>query len=91
MFRLYPPTPNPVAGRTLLAFDLPAATTVRAALYDVSGRLVRSLVDEALPAGKHQRAWDRRDHSGQLVPAGIYFLRLDAGAHQSRQKIVVIS
>ena len=91
VFRLYPATPNPVAQRTLVAFDLPAPGLVRAALYDVSGRLVRNLVDEELPAGKHQRAWDRRDHSGHLVPSGIYFLRLEAGAHESRQKIVVIS
>jgi hypothetical protein len=35
--------------------------------------------------------WDRRDHSGQPVSSGIYFLRLDAGAHRSRQKLVVLS
>lgn len=91
VFRLYPPAPNPVANRTVIAFDLPQPTSVRAALYDVSGRLVRILTDERLPAGKHQREWDRRDHSGQPVSSGIYFLRLDAGAHRSRQKIVVVS
>lgn len=90
-FRLYAPRPNPVAGRTMIAFDLPAPGPVRAALYDVSGRLVRVLTDEPLPAGKHERAWDRRDGAGRPVSAGIYFLRLDAGANRSRQKIVVIS
>lgn len=90
-FRLYPASPNPLAERTVVAFDLPAQSLVRAALYDVSGRLVRILADESLPAGKHQRIWDRRDHSGQPVPSGIYFLRLDAGANQSHQKIVVVS
>ncbi len=90
-FRVYPASPNPLAERTVVAFDLPAPSLVRAALYDVSGRLVRMLADEPLPAGKHQRAWDRRDQSGRAVPSGIYFLRLDAGAHRSRQKIVVVS
>ncbi len=90
-FRLYPASPNPVADRTVVAFDLPQPSLVRAALYDVSGRLVRILVDEPLAAGKYQRAWDRRDRSGATVPSGIYFLRLDAGAHQSHQKIVVVS
>ena len=89
-FRLYPAAPNPFAERTVVAFDLPAPTAVRAALYDVSGRLVRILADEPLPAGKHQRLWDRRDLSGQSVSSGIYFLRLDAGAQESRQKIVVV-
>jgi hypothetical protein len=90
-FQLYPPRPNPVAERTLVAFDLPAPSRVHAALYDVSGRLVRRLVDVPLTAGKHQFAWDRRNQSGRLVPSGIYFLQLEAGAHVSRQKIVVIS
>ncbi|MFN0149438.1 MAG: FlgD immunoglobulin-like domain containing protein [bacterium] len=90
-FRLYPAAPNPISEQTIIAFDLPQASAVRAALYDVSGRLVRILADERMPAGKHQRAWDRRDHSGQRVPSGIYFLRLEAGAHESRQKIVVVS
>jgi len=90
-FHMYPASPNPVAARTVVAFDLPEPSSVRAALYDASGRLVRILADERLPAGKHQRAWDRRDGSGHPVPAGIYFLRLDAGAHLSHQKIVVVS
>jgi FlgD Ig-like domain len=92
VFQMYAASPNPVVEQTMIAFDLPASSMVRAALYDVSGRLVRMLADESLPAGKHQRAWDRRDHSGHRVPSGIYFLRLDAGAHhQSHQKIVVVS
>ena len=90
-FRMYPASPNPVAERTIVAFDLPEQTLVHAALYDVSGRLLRILADELLPAGKHQRAWDRRDGSGHAVPSGIYLLRLEAGAHRSFQKIVVVS
>lgn len=90
-FQLYPARPNPVVTQTLVAFDLASPSAVRVALYDVSGRLVRLLVDEPLPAGHQFRAWDRRNASGQSVPAGIYFLRLDAGEHHSHQKIVVIS
>ncbi len=87
---MYPPRPNPVAERTTLAFDLPAPARVRAAIYDVSGRLVNLLVDEPLPAGKHQLEWARRDESGRLVSSGIYFLLLEAGTHQSREKVVVV-
>jgi hypothetical protein len=91
VFRLYPPTPNPVAHRTAIAFDLPQAGPVRAAVYDVSGRLVRTLVDEPLAAGRHLRHWDRRNHSGEFVTSGVYFLWVRAGADQRRQKIVVVS
>jgi hypothetical protein len=90
-FRLYAARPNPVATRTTLLFDLPATGFVRAALYDVSGRLVRVLANETLATGRHELAWDRRDGEGHWVSPGIYFLRLDAEPNRSRQKIVVVS
>lgn len=90
-FRLHPPRPNPVAGPTVVLFDLPRPARTRAALYDVSGRLVRVLVDEPLPAGRHERAWDLRDGAGLTVSSGVYFLRLESGPNVSRRKVVVIS
>lgn len=90
VFRMYPATPNPVMERTLIAFDLPAPTVVRAEVYDASGRLVRTLANELLPAGRHERSWDRQERSGQAVPSGVYFLLLNAGSHRTRQKLVVI-
>ncbi len=89
-FRVYPPSPNPVTAQMALAFDLPTPSSVRAVLYDASGRLVRVLADGALPAGKHQRNWNRSDQAGARVPAGIYFLRLDAGTDRDQRKIVVL-
>lgn len=90
-FRVFAVRPNPVRTGTLLRFDLGSPERVRAGLYDAAGRLVRVLVDERLPAGAHQRTWDRRDHAGRSVAPGVYFLRLEAGAHGSRQKLVVLS
>ncbi|MCA9729875.1 MAG: T9SS type A sorting domain-containing protein [Candidatus Eisenbacteria bacterium] len=90
-FRLYPATPNPVLDRMVLAFDLPESNPVRAELYDATGRLVRTLANEVMPAGRYQRVWDGRSEIGQRVPSGIYFVRLDAGAHHARLKIVVVS
>jgi len=90
-FRVYPASHNPAFRQTVIAFDLPEASVVRATLFDTSGRLVRILADELLPAGKHNRTWDRRDGAGRTVVSGIYFLRLEAGANSSRQKLVVFS
>lgn len=90
VFRLHPAGPNPLVNRTRVAFELPRAAVTRVALYDVAGRLVRVLADGPLPAGMHQRAWDRRDQSGRPVASGVYFLRLDAGPDQGRQKLVVL-
>jgi hypothetical protein len=88
-FSVFPARPNPVHETMVLAFDLPAASLVRAEVYDVTGRLARVLVNELVPPGRTQRGWDRRDQRGTRVPAGNYFIRLQAGAHRSCQKVVV--
>lgn len=90
-FRLHAPRPNPVVGQAVVTFDLPRPARTRAALYDIRGRLVRVLVDETLPAGRHERAWDLRDGAGLTVSSGVYFLRLESGPNVSRRKIVVLS
>lgn len=89
-FRMYPASPNPVAHRTVVAFDLPASGHVRATLYSASGRLVGVLADGWLPTGRHQRIWDRRDQSGKSVASGVYFLRVVAGTDEAHQKIIVV-
>jgi hypothetical protein len=90
VFQLLPTSPNPVREEMTLAFDLPEASVVRVRLYDTSGRLVQTLADGPFPAGRHRAAWNRRDQAGERVPAGIYFLRFDAGAHDGHQKVVVV-
>lgn len=89
-FRLHTAAPNPFSQRTSLAFDLPAASAVQLDVYDVAGRLVKTLARESLPAGSHERGWDRTDRNGRQVAAGIYFVRFDAGSMAAREKIVVL-
>jgi len=89
-FRLRAATPNPLAGRSVIAFDLPDARHVCLRLYDTTGRLARTLADEPLPAGRHQRVWDGNDDRGRPVAGGIYFVRLEAEAYRAQEKIVVL-
>jgi len=57
-------------------------------LYDVSGRLVRTLW---LARGEHgTEQWDGRDEGGRLVPAGLYFARLTGGSRHARARIVLL-
>jgi hypothetical protein len=51
---------------------------------------VRTLADEMLPAGRHQRIWDGADGDGRRVAAGVYFAQLVAGADRDRKKVVVL-
>jgi hypothetical protein len=62
--RLHPNQPNPFNPLTTIRFDLPAAGPVRLAVYDLAGRLVRVLVEEARAAGSHEAVWDGRDAAG---------------------------
>jgi subtilisin family serine protease len=69
-------TPNPFATRTMVRFALSRPGSVRLAVYDGSGRMVRELVSTSLDAGPHAADWDGADASGHTVPAGLYFLML---------------
>jgi hypothetical protein len=86
---LLAPTPNPFQGRTALAYDLPRQGHVTLNLYDVRGRLVRSLVSGAVQdAGRHTVEWDGRNVAGAAAGAGLYFGRLDAGGESSVRRVV---
>lgn len=76
--RLLPNQPNPFNPQTNIVFEIdgPAAADVALALYDMGGRLVRTLVAERLEPGRHRRLWDGRDAQGRGVAAGTYFARL---------------
>ena len=68
-----PAMPNPTSGACTFGVVLPEAAEVEVAILDVSGRVVRTLSPGTLPAGHRQVAWDGRDRSGAVVPAGLYF------------------
>ena len=77
--RLLAPYPNPFNPATSLRFSLDAGGPVTLRVYDVGGRLVRTLLaDVPLAAGEHAAAWDGRDGSGRTVAAGVYVCRLEA-------------
>jgi hypothetical protein len=85
---LSPPVPNPTWGSTLLSFDLPAEQRVRIDVLDVACRYIRRLEDRTVPAGHHDVWWDGLDAGGQAVPAGIYWVRFEAGARPQARPLV---
>lgn len=82
---------NPFRAATSLDVTLPAAGPARLRLFDVSGRLVRTLWSGALPVGARTFAWDGRTDGGFAAPAGIYFARLDAPGGRRAAKLVRIA
>jgi subtilisin family serine protease len=68
--------PNPFRPATTIAYAVPRDGSVQLSVFDVTGRVVRHLVEEIQPAGRYQVAWDGRDMAGQRAPSGVYFYRL---------------
>lgn len=80
--------PNPFRSSTDIVFRMPATSAVSVSVYDVSGRLVRSLVDRTLPAGEHRAVWDGRASDGQAVSSGIYFYTFRTDGHQETRRLI---
>jgi hypothetical protein len=89
-FRAAPPAPNPFNPSTTIAFELPAGQDVRLAIYGLDGRRVRSLLQTALPAGRHATRWDGRDDRGRTVASGMYLYRLEAGPWSASGKLELV-
>jgi hypothetical protein len=87
---LRPCHPSPFAGSTRVAFHLPERSRAAVRIYDVAGRLVRTVCDDVADAGWNQTEWDGTNNSGGRVASGIYFLRVSAGGDSRTQKVVLI-
>jgi len=82
--------PNPVGSSTTIVYGIPAETKVSIKIFDVRGRLVKSVVDGIKAPGEYKIGWDGRNRDGSQVAAGIYFVRLDAaGRHISKKAVLV--
>lgn len=89
--------PNPVqadpgtgAYFTLVRYELPEALDIRITVYNLLGKTVRELLHGRLDGGAHQIHWDGKNQEGQLVPAGIYFYRIESGAFSQSRKMILI-
>jgi FlgD Ig-like domain len=83
-------TPNPFNPTTTISFTLPERQLTTLAIYDVSGQLVRTLVNNVRAYGKNLVTWDGRDDAGVAVGSGVYFYRLTAGKFSESRKMVLL-
>jgi hypothetical protein len=94
--------PNPFNPSTTISFtvETPLMAFVLIEVYDIRGRLVRTLLDGSLEqgqalqlrlgAGRHSVVWDGRDDSGNQVSSGIYLYRMVAGEYQSIRRMILL-
>lgn len=82
--------PNPFNPRTVIGFELPAPGHVRLAVYDIAGRLVRTIADGPFLQGLHELTWEGKDSRGREAGSGTYVARLDfAGRTEAIQMVLV--
>jgi hypothetical protein len=91
VFSLHRAYPNPFNPSTSLVFDLPRPENVDLRVYDLAGRLIRTLVsNEHKALGRHSIIWDGTDNSGRVQPAGVYVVKLNAGEHSAGQRVMLV-
>ncbi|OFV83549.1 MAG: hypothetical protein A2W26_10235 [Acidobacteria bacterium RBG_16_64_8] len=89
-FALGPARPNPSSGDVNFGFTMAQEGPVSIRIYNVAGRLVRTLVNETAGAGPHDVLWNAADDHGRRVAPGVYFYRMAAGSWSSQRKVVFL-
>ncbi len=82
--------PNPFNPNTTVSFELDRARHLSIAVLDISGKQVLVLVDRVFAPGSQSVAWNGRDALGRVVPAGTYFIRLQAGEWVKTSKVSLV-
>ncbi len=77
-FRLLDAYPNPFNPQVNIAFEMPQEGNVKLSIYDISGQLVSTLINNnTYGIGKHRIQWNAMTDNGTQVPTGIYLVRLE--------------
>lgn len=82
--------PNPFTTGTSIRYSLSNRQPVTISIYDVSGRLVQTLVDEMRPEGFQSAFWNGTNNHGEPVASGVYYSRMRAAGFEATRKIVRI-
>jgi peptidoglycan/xylan/chitin deacetylase (PgdA/CDA1 family) len=89
-FKLYQNYPNPFNPITALQYDLTKEGVVNITIYDMMGRLVKTLVDGPQTAGFKTVQWDATNDRNEPISAGLYLYTMQKGNHRETGKMVLI-
>lgn len=84
-YAIYQNYPNPFNPVTKINFDIPIRAFVRIKVYDITGKIVTSLVDQELGAGSYETIWDAANYS-----SGIYFYSIEANNYFKNMKMILL-
>jgi len=89
-FKLFSNFPNPFNPITTITFELPEETYVNLDIFDISGKIIKSLISEYKASGVHKIEWDGRDALGNQVSSGVYFYRLKSEKFNNTRRMLLI-
>ncbi|MCK4524540.1 T9SS type A sorting domain-containing protein, partial [candidate division WOR-3 bacterium] len=82
--------PNPFNGRTMIDYAIPMRAEVSLSIYDVTGKLIKTLVKEKQDVNYYRVVWDGKDNRGSLVSAGVYFYKMTSGSFDKSMKMMYL-
>jgi len=88
-FSLHQNAPNPANPATSIRFSLSRDGPVSLTIYDLQGRHVRTLLENASPSGSYEVIWDGADDLGRSVASGVYLYRLVSREGIGTKRLVV--
>jgi hypothetical protein len=89
-FSLMQNYPNPFNPITTIRFAINHSDYAMVEIFDLRGRLIKTLLNKYMVAGKHSIQWDRSDKNGKNVTSGIYFYRLSVGGVYQSKKMILL-
>ncbi len=89
-YALHQNYPNPFNPTSTIRYDLPESANVTLVIYDILGREVIRLVNQEMQPGYHRAVWEAKDHTGRVMPTGIYIARLTAPEYSKSIKMLLL-
>jgi len=82
--------PNPFNYYTIIEYHIPEETNVTLSVFNISGQLISTLVNEKLPQGNYKTVWKGKDNEGYTAASGVYFYQLEAGSLVKNNKMLFL-
>lgn len=89
-FELAQNYPNPFNPTTIIKFSIAKISNVTIKIYDLTGRLVNTIVNQKLNPGKYSAEWNSLNTAGQNVASGVYFYRIETSDFTDTKKMILV-
>jgi hypothetical protein len=89
-FLLYQNYPNPFNPTTSIQYTIPSSGEVLVNIFNIQGRLIRTLFQSFQNAGNHSIVWDSRNNDGNLVSSGTYFCQVSFKNNSLVKKLLLV-